>query len=54
MINGGKKKVEGRSMRSVYVQSRSLVGRGRYERKRMAWYVSGRFGRYGQRRWGLL
>ena len=32
MINGVKK-VEGYSMRSVYVQSRSLVGRGLYERE---------------------
>lgn len=34
-------------MRSVYVQSKSLVRSGFDERERMAWYVSGRFGRYG-------
>ena len=40
-------------MRSVYVQSKSLVRRGLYERESMAHIVSGRFGRHGQQRWGL-
>ena len=29
--------MEGGSMRSVYVQSKSLVGRGLYEGESMAW-----------------
>ena len=42
-------------MRSVYVQSKSLVGRG-FVRTReygvVEHMVSGRFGRHGQQRWG--
>ena len=46
-------------MRSVYVQSKSLVGRGLYEGESMKYgvvghNVSGRFGRHGQAEMGGL